>query len=46
MSDSAGVPFAYNAASPRRLSVVAAAQGVYDALIDRLGAYVTQPRDR
>ncbi len=46
MSDSAGVPFAYNAASPRRLSVVAAAQGVYHPLIDRLGAYVAQPRDR
>jgi len=46
MSDSAGVPFAYNAASPRRLSVVAAAAGVYDSLIDRLGAHVTQPRDR
>lgn len=46
MSDSAGVPFAYNAASPRRLSVVAAAAGVYDSLIDRLGAYVAQPRDR
>ncbi len=46
MSDSAGVPFAYNAASTRRLSVVAAAQGVYDPLIDRLGAYVAQPRDR
>ncbi len=46
MSDSAGVSFAYNAASTRRLSVVAAAQGVYDPLIDRLGAYVAQPRDR
>ena len=46
MSDSAGVPFAYNAAATRRLSVVAAAQGVYDPLIDRLGAYVAQPRDR
>lgn len=46
MGDSAGTPFAYNAASPRRLSVVAAAEGVYDPLIDRLGAFVTQPLDR
>ena len=46
MSDAIGTPFAYNAASPRRLSVVAAAAGVYDPLIDRLGAFVTQPLDR
>jgi myo-inositol-1(or 4)-monophosphatase len=43
ISDATGKPFAYNAASPRRLSVVAAAQGVYGPLIDRLGAHVSQP---
>ena len=46
ITDSSGTPFAYNAVSTRRLSVVAAAQGVFDPLIDRLGAYVAQPRDR